>query len=106
MDWKDPLRHLAPIPKHPIKTSISLLCTPAESHQQFVAFKLLEFGRRGPRHDRAARILGTFLRFLEGMGRRILGGEILAWVNVAEDKVFELVNYLVDALLLPCRLIC
>lgn len=67
--------------------------------------KLLELRFRGPRHNRAARILEAFFQFLEDKGRAVLGAEILAWIDAAEDKVFELANHVVAALLVPCRLI-
>lgn len=54
-------------------------------------------------HNRAARILEPFFQFLEDKGREVLGAEILAWIDTAEDKVFELANHVVAALLVPCR---
>lgn len=107
MDWEDPLRHLAPIPQHPAKASPVLLLSAvhASDHQQLVNVKLLKFRFRGHRHNSAARILGAFFLFLEDKGRAVLGAEILAWIDTAEDKVLELANHIVAALLLPCRLI-
>ena len=67
-----------------------------------VNVKLDRFGLGSARHNRAASILGSFYQFLEDEGRKILAREILLWIeDKDEDKLFELANHLVVAILLP-----
>ncbi|KAK0709406.1 hypothetical protein B0T26DRAFT_678831 [Lasiosphaeria miniovina] len=107
MDWVDPLRHLAPISKHPAKESTVLSSELSTISDQELAslkvnVKLDRFGLASARHNRAACILGTFFQFLEDDGRKVLAAEILAWIDI-EDNLFELANHLVAAILLPLK---
>jgi hypothetical protein len=109
MAWQNPLRSLPLIPQHPtsvisgLSSAVSDLNLHHESSLE-VNNLLDNFGKRNKNCNRAASILGAFLERLPKDGKSTLMMEI-RFFSRDEQKLKDLAQHLVDAILKPCMYI-
>jgi hypothetical protein len=108
MSWHNPLRALPLIPQPPASLTSGLssaLTDPELFHESLLeVYNVLDnFGKRDKSNNKAASILGAFLERLPKDGKLTLITEIQSF-SQDEQKLRDLAQHLVDAILKPCRL--
>jgi hypothetical protein len=109
MAWQNPLRNLPLIPPHPASVTSGLSSAVSDVnllHESSLEVNNLldRFGSRNARCNRAASVLGAFVERLPKAGKATLIMEIRSFAE-DDEKLLELAQHLVDAILKPCTYI-